>query len=111
MNTALALSIFMKFVHEINRFASTEELTKDMSQIALDQFNGFLNVLGLKVAEPTESERLHIEALVEERNMLRQERKFGDSDNIRKRLNEKYSVRLIDHRKRTIWMKIEESLK
>jgi cysteinyl-tRNA synthetase len=111
MNTALALSIFMKFVHEINRFAAHEELTKDMSQIAIDQFNGFLNVLGLKVAEPTESERLHIEALMEERNRLRQERKFGDSDNIRKRLNEKYSVRLIDHKKRTIWMKIEDSLK
>jgi cysteinyl-tRNA synthetase len=111
MNTALALSIFMKFVHEINRFAANEELTKDMSQIAIDQFNGFLFVLGLKVAEPTESERLQIEALMEERNRLRQERKFGDSDNIRKRLNEKYSVRLIDHKKRTIWMKIEDSLK
>jgi cysteinyl-tRNA synthetase len=111
MNTALALSIFMKFVREINRFAANEELTKDMSQIAMNQFNEFLNVLGLKVAEPTESERLHIEALLEERNRLRQERKFSDSDNIRKRLNEKYSVRLIDHKKRTIWMKIEDSLK
>jgi cysteinyl-tRNA synthetase len=111
MNTALALSIFMKFVHEINRFAANEELTKDMSQIAMNQFDEFLNILGLKVAEPTELERLHIEALIEQRNKLRQERKFDDSDIIRKRLNDKYSVRLIDHKKRTIWMKIDDSLK
>jgi cysteinyl-tRNA synthetase len=63
------------------------------------------------VAEPTELERLHIEALIEQRNKLRQERKFDDSDIIRKRLNDKYSVRLIDHKKRTIWMKIDDSLK
>jgi cysteinyl-tRNA synthetase len=101
----------MKFVHEINRFAANEELTKDMSQIAMNQFDEFLNILGLKVAEPTELERLHIEALIEQRNKLRQERKFDDSDIIRKRLNDKYSVRLIDHKKRTIWMKIDDSLK
>jgi cysteinyl-tRNA synthetase len=101
----------MRFVHEINRFAANEELTKDMSQIAMNQFDEFLNILGLKVAEPTESERSHIEALIEERNRLRQEGRFDDSDAIRKRLNDKYSIRLIDHKKRTIWMKIDDSLK
>jgi cysteinyl-tRNA synthetase len=111
MNTALALSIFMKFVNEINIFAANEELTKDMSQIARDQFNEFLNILGLKVAEPTEVERLQIETLIGERNRLRKERKFGDSDTIRRRLNDEYSVRLIDHKDRTIWMKIDNSVK
>jgi cysteinyl-tRNA synthetase len=82
-----------------------------MSQIAMNQFDEFLNILGLKVAEPTELERLHIEALIEERNKLRQERKFDDSDIIRKRLNDRYSVRLIDHKERTIWMKTDNSLK
>jgi cysteinyl-tRNA synthetase len=111
MNTALALSILMKFVNEINIFAANEELTKDMSQIATDQFNEFLNILGLKVAEPTEVERLQIETLIGERNRLRKERKFGDSDTIRRRLNDEYSVRLIDHKDRTIWMKIDNSMK
>jgi cysteinyl-tRNA synthetase len=109
MNTALALSIFMSFVNEINIFAADEKLTKDMAEIAMPQFDNFLNILGLRVAEPTEVDRLQIEALIEVRNSLRQERRFAESDTIRKKLNDEYSVRLIDHKKRTIWMKIDAS--
>jgi cysteinyl-tRNA synthetase len=109
MNTALALSIFMSFVNEINIFAADEKLTKDMAEIAMPQFNNFLNILGLRVAEPTEVDRLQIEALIEVRNSLRQERRFAESDTIRKKLDDEYSVRLIDHKKRTTWMKIDAS--
>lgn len=107
MNTALALSIFMSFVNEINIFAADEKLTKDMAEIAMTQFDNFLYILGLRVAEPTEVDRLQIEALIGVRNRLRQERRFAESDTIRKKLNDEYSVRLIDHKKRTIWMKID----
>jgi cysteinyl-tRNA synthetase len=107
MNTALALSVFMKLVNDINRFAANEELTRDMAQLAISDFNNLLDVLGLKLAEPSQEEMFLIESLLEERDRLRRERKFGDSDIIRKKLNDEYSVRLIDHRARTIWMKME----
>jgi cysteinyl-tRNA synthetase len=111
MNTALALSVFMRFVNEINRYAANDELTNEMSLIASSEFNKFLNILGLKVAEPAEAEIMQIETLVKERNRLRQEQKFPESDTIRQKLNDDFSVRLIDHRNRTIWMKIDDSLK
>jgi cysteinyl-tRNA synthetase len=111
MNTALALSVFMRFVNEINKYAANDELTNDMSLIASSEFNKFLDILGLKVAEPTEAEIMQIETLVKERNRLRQEQNFTDSDTIRQKLNDDFSVRLIDHRNRTIWMKIDDSLK
>lgn len=82
-----------------------------MSLIASSELNKFLDILGLKVAEPTEAEIMQIETLVKERNRLRQEQKFTDSDTIRQKLNDDFSVRLIDHRNRTIWMKIDDSLK
>jgi len=107
MNTALALSVFMKLVNDINRFAAKEELTRDMAQLAISDFNNLIDVLGLKLAEPSQEEMFLIESLLEERDRLRRERKFGDSDIIRKKLNDEYSVRLIDHRARTIWMKME----
>ncbi len=110
MNTALALSIFMRFVNGLNTFAANDELTKDMSLIASSQFNKFLDILGLKVAEPTEEDRLQIEAFIGQRNKLRGERRFAESDAIRKRLRDDYSIWLIDHKKRTIWMKIDDSL-
>jgi cysteinyl-tRNA synthetase len=108
MNTALALSVFMKFINDINRFAADEELTKEMANVALIEFNNFLNILGLRVAEPTQEEIFQIESLLKERSSLRRECRFAESDEIRKLLSEKFSVRLIDHKARTIWMKIED---
>lgn len=107
MNTALAFSVFMKLVNDINRFAANEELTRDMAQLAISDFDNFLNVLGLKLAEPSQEEMLQIESLLEERDRLRREHKFADSDIIRKKLSDEYSIRLIDHRTRTIWMRTE----
>jgi cysteinyl-tRNA synthetase len=108
MNTALALSIFIRFVNDINRFAASEHLTRDMAQVAIIDFNNFLDVLGLKLAEPTQQEIFQIEDLLKERDRLRREHKFADSDNIRRKLSDEYSVRLIDHKARTIWMKIDD---
>ena len=108
MNTALALSIFMKFVNDINRFAASEHLTQDMAQVTITDFNYFMGVLGLKLAEPTQEEIFRIEDLLKERDRLRREHKFADSDNIRRKLSDEYSVRLIDHKARTIWMKIDD---
>src|ERR687891_913327 len=95
MNTALALSIFMRYVNVINRFAASEHLTRDMAQVAITDFNNFLGVLGLMLAEPTQQEIFQIEDLLKERDRLRREHKFTDSDNIRRKLSDEYSVRLI----------------
>jgi len=108
MNTALALGVFMKFINHINRFAANEELTKEMAKVAIIEFNNFLNILGLRVAEPTQEEILRIESLLKERSSLRREFRFAESDKIRKILSDEFSVRLIDHKARTIWMKIED---
>lgn len=108
MNTALALGVFMKFINHINRFAANEELTKEMAKVALIEFNNFLNILGLRVAEPTQEEIFQIESLLKERSRLRLEFRFAESDKIRKMLSDEFSVRLIDHKARTIWMKIED---
>jgi cysteinyl-tRNA synthetase len=108
MNTALALSVFMTFINHINRLAANEELTKEMAKVAIIEFNNFLNILGLRVAEPTQEEIFQIESLLRERGSLRREFRFAESDKIRKILSDEFSVRLIDHRSRTIWMKVED---
>jgi cysteinyl-tRNA synthetase len=107
MNTTLALSVFMKFVTELNRYAASDKLSKPMAQLALEFFNNFMNVLGLKVIEATDEEKEEIEELIIVRNKLRAEKKFQSSDDIRKKLIEKYSVELMDHKDRTIWKKVE----
>jgi cysteinyl-tRNA synthetase len=107
MNTTLALTAFMKFVAEINRYAAAEKLTQDMSKAALKVFKNFMDVFGLKVFEATDREKEEIEELIATRNQLRAEKKFQSSDDIRKKLIDQYSVELIDHKYRTIWKKVE----
>jgi cysteinyl-tRNA synthetase len=110
MNTTLALSIFMKFVTELNRYTAADKLTHRMAQLALGFFNNFMDVLGLKVIEATDMEKKEIEQLIIVRNKLRAEKKFQSSDEIRKKLIDKYSVELMDHKDRTIWKKVENVL-
>ena len=107
MNTSLAMSIFMKFVAELNRYAAADKLTQNMAQIALGSFDNFIDILGLKVIEASDEEKKEIEELIIARNKLRAEKNFQSSDDIRKRLIEKYSVELMDHKDRTIWKKVE----
>ncbi len=110
LNTSLALTIFMKFVADINRYAANDSLTSDMSRIALVTFNHCMEILGLRVLEPTDTERKEIEDLVIIRNKFRTEKKFEDSDFIRKQLIDKYGVELMDHKNRTLWKKVETPL-
>jgi cysteinyl-tRNA synthetase len=107
MNTTFAMSIFMKFVTELNRYAAGDRLTKDMAQLALGFFSNFMDVLGLKVIEATEDEKKEIEELITVRNKLRAEKKYQSSDDIRKKLIERYSVELMDHKDSTVWKKVE----
>ena len=107
MNTTFALTIFMKFVTEINRYVAADKLTQAMSNIALVVFSNFMDIFGLKVIEATDSEKRQIEELILMRNKLRAEKKFQNSDVIRKKLMDQYSIELMDHKDRTVWKKVE----
>src|SRR5918999_138812 len=61
--------------------------------------------------EPTDTEKKEIEDLVVIRNKFRTEKKFRDSDFIRRQLIEKYGVELMDHKNRTLWKKVEIPLR
>jgi cysteinyl-tRNA synthetase len=107
LNTSLAFTVFLKLVTELNRYAAEEKLTADMSKIAGVVFNNIMNVLGLRVIEANDIEKKEIESLISMRDQLREQKKFSESDAIRKKLVDEYSVELIDHKKRTIWGIVE----
>jgi cysteinyl-tRNA synthetase len=109
MNTTLAMSIFMKFVTELNRYAAADKLTKNMAAYALEYFDNFIQILGLKLIEATDEQKKEIEELITVRNKLRAEKNFQSSDDIRRKLIEKYSVELMDHKDRTVWKKVENA--
>jgi cysteinyl-tRNA synthetase len=106
MNTALALTEFLKLATKLNQYSAADKLTKEMADIALPIFNNIMDILGLKTVIAGEKERKEIEELVAERNRLRAEKKFEEADKIRKKLLES-SVELLDHKGRTVWVKRE----
>lgn len=107
LNTSLALTVFLRLVTELNRYAAEEKLTADMSKIASVVFNKIMNVFGLRVIEAEDSEKKEIENFIRIRDQLRRQKKFYESDIIRKKLVDEYSVELIDHKRRTVWSKVE----
>ncbi len=107
LNTSLAFTVFLRLVTELNRYAAEEKLTADMSKIASVTFNNIMSVLGLRVSEADDTEKKEIENFISMRDQLRRQKKFDESDTIRNKLVDEYSVELIDHKKRTIWSKFE----
>ena len=107
LNTSLALTVFLRFITELNRLAASERITGDNAKVARTVFDNIMNVLGLKLKEVSEKQRNQIETLIDLRNTLRDKRKFTESDSIRKRLSEEFCVELIDHERRTIWTVVE----
>jgi len=107
LNTSFALTVFLRFVSELNRYAAEEKLTTGMSKIACVAFYHIMDVLGLRIAEVKDPEKKEIEKLIAIRNQMRQQKKFYESDAIRKKLVDDYSVELIDHKNRTIWSMVE----
>ena len=106
-NTPLALNSFFSFVDEINNLASSEYIAKSIADYLLPIFTKMLNILGLKIDELTKEENNEIKKLVEQRRTFRDEKRYQDADNIRKQLSDK-GIILIDHKKRTLWMKQEK---
>ena len=106
-NTPLALSSFFKLVKSVNQLASSEKLTRGMSDSILPTFLKMLSILGLKVIEVTDDEKNKISGLIEQRNMLRNQKKFQEADTIRKQISD-IGIVLIDHQNKTLWMKQEK---
>ena len=108
-NTPLALSEFLKFVSELNNYATMEKITKKISNIVFPIFNEILYIFGLRVLELSGKEVDEINHQILERNKFRKNKEFEKADTIRIILKEKYGIELIDHKNyRTIWKKIEK---
>ena len=106
-NTPLALSSFFSIIDEINNLASHEMIAKSIADYLLPILRYMLNIIGLKINEFTKEENEKIKKLVEQRKIFRDEKNYEGADNIRRQLSDDGIV-LIDHKKRTIWMKQEK---
>ena len=108
-NTPLALSEFLKFVSELNNYATMEKITKKISNIVFPIFNEILYIFGLRVLELSGKDVDEINHQILQRNKFRKNKEFEKADTIRIILKEKYGIELIDHKNyRTIWKKIEK---
>ncbi|MDX1372432.1 MAG: DALR domain-containing protein, partial [Nitrososphaeraceae archaeon] len=111
LNTPMALSVFMKFVSELNNKAAEEKITKELSRNVIPILEEIMNIFGLKIIEPSIEEVKKITEMINERNVLRSKKNFKDADNIRFRLKNELNVELIDYKNnRTVWKKTEKSI-
>ncbi len=106
-NTPLALSAFFKLVKNINQLASSEKLTKKISEYIMPALQEMLSILGLAVIQVTDDEKNQISNLINQRNTLRGQKKFQEADAIRKQISD-MGIVLIDHKNKTLWMKQEK---
>jgi cysteinyl-tRNA synthetase len=109
LNTSLALSSVLKLASMVNRLSSLGNLTRGSSRTILPIMESMLEVLGLEVLNVPDVERIEIERLIEVRNKLRKEKRYQESDEIRKNLYDIYGIELVDHTNYTNWKKIENS--
>jgi len=107
LNTHLALSTFFKFVNQINQLAASDSLTKSIADVSLPYFEKMANILGLILPKISETEISSINELIQNRELLRAEKKFQDADKIRDQISQ-MGIVLIDHKNRTTWMKKEK---
>jgi len=107
LNMHLALSAFFKFVNQINQLAASDSLTKSIADVALPHFEKMVNILGLILPKISEMEISYINELIQNRELLRAQKKFQDADKIRDQISQ-MGIVLIDHKNRTTWMKKEK---
>lgn len=107
LNTHLALSAFFKFVNQINQLAASDSLTKSIADVSLLYFEKMVNIFGLILPKISEKEISIINDLIQNRELLRTQKKFQDADKIRDQISQ-MGIVLIDHKNRTTWMKKEK---
>jgi len=106
-NTPLASSAFFKLVKTVNQVASSERMVSSISNMVLPVFDQMLDILGLKISNVSPEEKMKINELINQRNLLRSQKNFQGADSIRKEISN-LGIVLIDHKKKTLWMKQEK---
>lgn len=106
-NTPLASSAFFKLVKAVNQVASSERMVSSISNMVLPVFDQMLDILGLKISKVSPEEKMKINELINQRNLLRSQKNFQGADAIRKEISN-LGIVLIDHKKKTLWMKQEK---
>jgi len=106
-NTPITLSVFFKFIKELNNLAASESLTRTISDAVLPTLKIMLEVLGLKIIEISDKEKTVVEDLIKKRNMFREQKQYQKADEVRKQISE-MGIVLIDHKTRTFLLKQEK---
>lgn len=91
LNSPVALSAVFDFIREVNRAIDGKEIGERNAKEIYELFLKLDAVLGLRLKESTEAEKIpeEIKSLVEKREKLRMEKKFGEADAIRNQISEK----------------------
>jgi cysteinyl-tRNA synthetase len=106
-NTHLALLAFFKLVKEVNYLAAEEKIGLNDVKNVMPEFERMLEILQLSIPKITKDKKNEINRLVIERAQFRKEKKFGEADKIRDKLDE-INIELIDHKEKTIWIRKEK---
>ena len=80
---------------------------KNQAEIIKKEFQRMLKILGLDIPEITRERKHQVDEMIATREKLRQEKQFDEADKIRNQLDE-MNIELIDHTKKTIWMRKEK---
>ena len=103
LNTHLALSAFYRLV---TYCLSLDKITRPISKEIIPVFEEMLDILGLHIQKIPDEEKSQIESLITQRDELRNQKKYEDSDRIRAELASK-GIELKDEAGKTIWIKSE----
>lgn len=109
LNSSVALRIFLDFVIQVNKIALPNGLSKDLAAIAGMTYHKIMSLLGLELVGISDDEFNEVSAMIVRREHFRAERKYSESDDLRSRLMQKYSVEIMDRAGGTFWKKIERS--
>ena len=106
LNFSLAMTAFYKFINKLNNMLTTNDwLTASFLNNSNETLKQFLNIIGLKIRNVDEAQRIEIEALIEKRNTLRKNKEYNRSDIVRSEIETTYNIELIDHKNFTFWKK------
>lgn len=87
LNTPLGLSVFHKLAKEINKYLEKRKNERTLKE-ALDLFNEFSDVFGLKFRIEEKKLSEEIEELINEREKARASKDWKKADDIRKKISE-----------------------
>ncbi|MDE1762011.1 MAG: cysteine--tRNA ligase [Candidatus Micrarchaeota archaeon] len=104
-NTSLALSGIITLVNSLRAFAeangAVEKSVKDDAIRAIIEYAGVFGILTKETYKEAIPDEAY--AMIKKREVLRKERKFGESDEIRGQISEKFGIRIEDTEDGTVW--------